>query len=495
MNVKYIIIWCILLSNSLRGQNLFNEVYNYGGGSIATDMVLLDSSFVTMDISDEFPSRLDIIIFDINGSILDTIFHDYSQMVAGGLGVCSDCLIKLESKKTFITSQFHFDSTNLPHIHLVRFNRNFDIVDSISYKVEGNSPGIPRSLKLESDTTFIITGKVFRPADSVLGAFVSKFDTSFRLIWERTIYPDNPNVVGIEGMELSVDSATGIVVGGAEGVLVGSTGIVSRGVAIGIEAESGKVRWSTPFTYPTDGRGPVVYSNHMDELVYVQVVDSTANQWQSTARQMRILRTDTSGTVLFDSVLNFYVPSLVLTTGQNSLDKDFLIGGVSFQYGDYSGLIIKFKATGELVWMRDYFHQDSTDFALLQNIKELNDLSIIGVGSYINRDTSFQYATSQTWVFGTDSLGCIVPGCQSINIPERAIEIYPFEVYPNPTSGLIKLALDELPSAIRVYDLSGKTVLQKSGVNEIVIPQHLQGVFILQVEIDGEIYRERVVKY
>ncbi len=74
-------------------------------------------------------------------------------------------------------------------------------------------------------------------------------------------------------------------------------------------------------------------------------------------------------------------------------------------------------------------------------------------------------------------------------------------IYPNPTNGLLKVELSNLPSGQQVnlflFDLSGKLILEKSKVQEfteIDISNHPAGNYILKIYI-GEVNTEwKIIK-
>jgi len=73
-----------------------------------------------------------------------------------------------------------------------------------------------------------------------------------------------------------------------------------------------------------------------------------------------------------------------------------------------------------------------------------------------------------------------------------------FKVFPNPTSGKLKLEGDVLVNAnVAIYDINGKQLLIKSSnesILEIDISPYSSGTYILKVEVDSKIYNQVIIK-
>lgn len=69
------------------------------------------------------------------------------------------------------------------------------------------------------------------------------------------------------------------------------------------------------------------------------------------------------------------------------------------------------------------------------------------------------------------------------------------KIFPNPTIGPMSiLASENKPARIRVMDLTGKEIVNTSYQETIHIPQHLTGVFVIELEIEGHVYRQKILK-
>jgi glutamine amidotransferase-like uncharacterized protein len=73
-----------------------------------------------------------------------------------------------------------------------------------------------------------------------------------------------------------------------------------------------------------------------------------------------------------------------------------------------------------------------------------------------------------------------------------------FEVYPNPTNGIIELDFAENNiKKIKIYDITGKVVIEKTDIHQnktIDITQFKSGLYIVILESDRGIYTSKVIK-
>ncbi|MEG2336477.1 MAG: S8 family serine peptidase, partial [Bacteroidales bacterium] len=71
-------------------------------------------------------------------------------------------------------------------------------------------------------------------------------------------------------------------------------------------------------------------------------------------------------------------------------------------------------------------------------------------------------------------------------------------VYPNPNSGRISIDLrnNEIPKQLKIYDLSGRKVLQlnKQEINSISIESLKSGIYLLRVETENNVYTNKIIK-
>jgi len=184
--------------------------------------------------------------------------------------------------------------------------------------------------------------------------------------------------------------------------------------------------------------------------------------------------------------------------GSNSLDMFGYQGG-TFQLEKLAFAVTK--------------HDNETVTLLVLNKMENDDITIpidpgFDVGSATIQtikgesytDTSYQLETidltnlnNVTFPRTSVSIITIVPSVLSDNTSDLDEMI---TIYPNPTSGLITLEVDNPINSIIIYDLLGKIIYSnKNGLKEYDISELANGIYILKIEDnEGNIYSKKIKK-
>lgn len=148
-----------------------------------------------------------------------------------------------------------------------------------------------------------------------------------------------------------------------------------------------------------------------------------------------------------------------------------LINGNAFQT---YGWLVKVDKNGEVVWERKFYNISHTEDPLnnyhrIMALDTTPDGGFVGVGEARNGTDVMNGIPGQFgWLVKTDSLGCIVPGCQFADVKEpeeeRALTIYPNPVqeqlnifYAGGQEGTLKLTSLE-GKILRKTQISGEAV-------------------------------------
>lgn len=90
---------------------------------------------------------------------------------------------------------------------------------------------------------------------------------------------------------------------------------------------------------------------------------------------------------------------------------------------------------------------------------------------------------------------------ETINQAKRENGEIKTNVFPNPTTGMIKVQVENMPfnatNEIRVYDLAGKTLIVKKDFEsstDIDLSKLRDGIYILRIKIEDNWYDWKVVK-
>ena len=189
-----------------------------------------------------------------------------------------------------------------------------------------------------------------------------------------------------------------------------------------------------------------------------------------------LVKLDTNGSVIWSHTYGNDRPNHILFAVKECANNDLIAVGQTYWFDGIQGVLLRTNSLGDSLWMRYYYYQDSVmpdGEGELKDVIQTDDGGFIAVGTAYG---SFSGITppglsQDVWVIKTDSLGCIVPGCQLItgivshitNLKEA------LQVQPNPAADHVQVVID-LPGsftptgALRytLTDGSGRIVQQRS---------------------------------
>jgi hypothetical protein len=151
-------------------------------------------------------------------------------------------------------------------------------------------------------------------------------------------------------------------------------------------------------------------------------------------------------------------------------DLELLADGSYICTGAWEGLAVvqKFTPQGDSLWSRYYEWFNSTH--QLYDIEPTSDGGFVATGRAWQGGSDPHPGLETIIVLKTDSLGCVVPGCQFVGLEENAMGLEKtLLAYPNPSSGHFTLALT-LPATValagdltlQVFDAQGRLVERRN---------------------------------
>ena len=169
-------------------------------------------------------------------------------------------------------------------------------------------------------------------------------------------------------------------------------------------------------------------------------------------------------------------------------DGTFIAAGLYPSSGGDKGVLLKFAANGDSLWMRTFRHPplDSV-FSVhwLRHVVEDTDGSLVATGSCND-------GQQDLWVLRVDSFGCLVPGCQLYDhISEQpgtaSKSELNFMLYPNPATGHVYISFRSAgrpKGEFRLYDPKGARVRRfaptsRSEELEIALTQYPSGSYLI----------------
>lgn len=145
--------------------------------------------------------------------------------------------------------------------------------------------------------------------------------------------------------------------------------------------------------------------------------------------------------------------------------------------GKLMGCLLKLDANRDSLWRRTYTCYDNPpeiQFATfakhyLLDSKRTPDGGFVCSG-WIEQQQQDPNPFLQTpWLFKVDSLGCLEPGCQDVNVSEIVIGLQnTMSVYPNPTTDIANISFNlpagfhEMNTELVVINMQGQEVLRQS---------------------------------
>ncbi len=133
---------------------------------------------------------------------------------------------------------------------------------------------------------------------------------------------------------------------------------------------------------------------------------------------------------------------------------DLISCGTSWMSFDQQGVLMRTTATGDSLWLRTYFYEDTlftNGEGRFYDVLPTDDGGFIMAGAtYGPANAPYPPGYSQdTWVVKVDSMGCIVPGCDGVGVQELVTNLgNSLAVFPNPAHGSTTAQV-QLPQSMR----------------------------------------------
>ncbi len=208
------------------------------------------------------------------------------------------------------------------------------------------------------------------------------------------------------------------------------------------------------------------------------------------------------GSIIWDRLYGPMAQFHVLQVVKEAPNGDLIACGVSEESGYMQGVLLRTTADGDSLWMRKYWYQDSL---YSQGTGQFYDVLPTPDGGFIATGPTYRYQPVQpnfppgysqdAWVVKVDSMGCIIPGCNSVGIEEQATNLLgALTIFPNPASEQTTLRLElppsvaQLPLQLSVVGMDGRIVQQRllSGNGDHTLALHGLAAGVYNVHISSE---------
>lgn len=190
---------------------------------------------------------------------------------------------------------------------------------------------------------------------------------------------------------------------------------------------------------------------------------------------------------------------VVLETAQG----DFVtVGTLLESSGTAAGHINKVSSSGELLWHRVYRYAEFGD-NLLFDIDPMANGGFLCTG-WMNGIPFLgdSIPDQDAWLLAVDSMGCLVPGCDTLDNAISEMNPIEFLVYPNPSDQFINIAFSQLESLseakMKLHDMQGRlikqTALQHNQATYMLDCSTLKnGTYLLSIESERFVTTKRVI--
>lgn len=306
------------------------------------------------------------------------------------------------------------------------FIYQFDVFGSRTYRAPilayPSTDSISRAIRQSrnvSDGGYVLGGFWQQPGD--VQAFLIRLNMDLDTLWTRRIglVTQNEIIIGLSEYTDGDFVLTGYRAYGfsndlsflmrtdANGNLLWTRyygGTAGQNGAVRVTADGGIVTWS-------DYREPT---------------------WQSNYSQVMLTKWDASGDIVWQkkSHYGYYAGARDFEVMP---DGSFIAVAFSAE-NERGGMLCKFSPEGDSLWTRGHNVASGPHY--------LNDVTLTSDGGFVctgeaNRmmpQDAPNFQQSQTiYVFKTDSMGCVVPGCHTVGVEEYALDLNEYlRIWPNP---------------------------------------------------------------
>jgi len=183
------------------------------------------------------------------------------------------------------------------------------------------------------------------------------------------------------------------------------------------------------------------------------------------------------------------------------VDNGYIASGYSYADSMICGWMFNINDNGQVIWDSYFSYVPDTSFNFPEHrfydFKKTADNGFIMVGEAWNAQATLEGTPGRfAWLVKTDSVGCLVPGCQDfLEITKSEMPLVKLSAFPNPTSGILNIHYYDPnfsgKAKMLVYDLNGREVkswnLFSNDMTYIYDASHLKaGTYILQITENGQ---------
>lgn len=203
--------------------------------------------------------------------------------------------------------------------------------------------------------------------------------------------------------------------------------------------------------------------NYYEERPAISSYDSSGNiEWVKSFVTQAVLKNNRYNSLCFDEDSTH----IIVAGGFNT--KDDYSGPDSSRQVVDKGIITKIDLNGNLLWNRLYLpREEGYDF----NRNEYLNIKKSLTGGYLLCGSSDQADKQQRvqkgWVMKLDEEGCLIPGCNLVNISNNE-DFFDIKIYPTPATNYISIIHGYYKDLnLELFDLNGNLIKQYKNIHSL----------------------------
>lgn len=478
MKIFFLFLSLIFSNNYLFSQsNLFNKYYNpKNTWAVSGAIYPIKNGYVCASLTGDsvyyYKNNILILKIDTIGTIINykEIKLDSCNYYIGAWG--GRGFAKCNNGNYILSGDIQ--SGNINGTFIMKLKDNLDTLWSKIYNNDTIFSAITQCIET-SDKGIILCGQKQISA-SKLNVLLIKDDSLGNKLWEKTY-----DITGYNGDDF--DKAWNVCETPDKGFLLGcytysnpSLGMnQGSGDGVVIKTDSmGFVQWTKNLGGPqSDGGVTAIVCNDGNYLFATVYSYFTADYNDYYSGKLRLMKVTPSGNIIYDRQYEPEINSLSAMKIIELPNRDIVIGGTkwfqqpsefaSASYGGYyNSYLYKLNADGDSIWYREYAKISDTllvTWNRIHNIEITPDGGIIACGQVFENTIIPQ----SIWIFKTDSMGCLQPGCQYVGIEKLNKVITELTVYPNPAIIQATITYPTLKTngQLQIYNMLGQKVYEE----------------------------------
>lgn len=380
--------------------------------------------------------------------------------------------------------------THQADIFVAKVTRQGDTVWTKTYP-RYNTSEWPFTISYTPTGTLIITGTRNKPGGDLDGMIVAIDTATRQLLWEHYIdYGENDGFGPV-----IYDTANAEIIVGGGTLASGMSGF--RGMLWYYDYSGKFLRSKMLSGLEAGGFGHVARA--FGGYITVQKILTTTPEYYPH----RIRKYDKNWNVQWTTIVDDRGDDSELSKLVFLPDGSVWIVGWAYTSTQQYAQVLKLDSSGTIVWHRRYFSKDVTGSSPLINYANYypGPNAVYAVGTVTGPGQN----NSDSWLVRFDSMGCLVPGCDTLYNSTAPMPFQPatLHLYPNP--GTTQLTIDLPPDWIttathlQLRNLRGQIVHHQAtqgNLRQTVATGHLPaGLYLVEVwSSDGMLGREKWVK-